>query len=230
MLGRLLGLELQRRYLLRKATAGPMRAYLERSIPDRRSDYRQVEYLAVDLETTGLNPRQEHILSIGLVLVKGVCIDLSSARHILLRTSRDIPEASAVIHQITDDQAARGRPIGEVLPQILRLLAGRVMIAHYAHIERGFLSTACAALYGLPLPVATVDTQAIALRWFQQRDRQVAPRELRLYALRERYNLPRYPAHNALSDALAVAELFLAQTAHRDPGGGLPLRQLLLPP
>jgi DNA polymerase-3 subunit epsilon len=77
------------------------------------------------------------------------------------------------------------------------------------------------------LPIPTVDTQAVALRWFQQRDKQVAAKELRLHALRERYNLPRYPAHNALSDALAAAELFLAQVAHRAQGKGIPLGELL---
>ena len=147
-----------------------------------------------------------------------------------MHTDREIPEESAVIHQITDDQAAEGRNIGEVMPHLLKLLAGRVMIAHHARIESGFLSNACEGLYGLKLPIPTVDTQTLALRWFQQRDKQVAAKELRLHALRERYNLPRYPAHNALSDALAAAELFLAQVAHRSRGKRVTLGDLLFQP
>ena len=230
MLERLFGLDYLRKRLLRKAPAGPLRAYLEHPFPARKTDYRQVEYVAIDLETTGLDPRVGHILSVGLVLLRGDRIDLSSAEHILLRTSREIPEESAVIHQITDDQAAEGHGIGAVMPHLLELLAGRVMIAHHARIESGFLSNACEGLYGMKLPIPTVDTQAVALRWFQQRDRQVAAKELRLHTLRERYNLPRYPAHNALSDALAAAELFLAQVAHRAHGKGMPLRELLFQP
>jgi len=43
--------------------------------------------------------------------------------------------------------------------------------------------------------------------------------DLRLFNLREAQQLPRYRAHNALSDALATAELFLALAAHADPAG-----------
>lgn len=230
MLERLFGLDYLRKRLLKKAPAGPLRNYLEHPFPARKTDYRQVEYIAIDMETTGLDPRVGHILSVGLVLLRGDRIDLSSAEHLLLHTSREIPEESAVIHRITDDQAAGGRNIGEVMPRLLELLGGRVMIAHHARIESGFLSNACVALYGVKPPIPTVDTQALALRWFRQRDQQVAAKELRLHALRERYNLPRYPAHNALSDALAAAELFLAQVAYRARGGKVTLGELLFQP
>jgi DNA polymerase-3 subunit epsilon len=55
--------------------------------------------------------------------------------------------------------------------------------------------------------------------------RQARDGELRLDALRAAYNLPRYPAHNALSDALATAELFLALLQHQSDE--TPLRALL---
>ena len=68
----------------------------------------------------------------------------------------------------------------------------------------------------------------MALRLFQRRNITVAPKDLRLHGLRERYNLPRYPAHNALSDALSAAELFLAEAAYRDQGKGMMLGEFLL--
>lgn len=228
MLARLLGLDYQRKRLLKSAPAGPMRDYLSVPFVAKKTDYRQVEYIAIDLETTGLSAVKDHILSFGLVGITGVSVNLSSAEHILVRTNRDIPEESAVIHQITDEQAATGNDISDVMPHVLERLAGRVMIAHHARIEIGFLSNACEGLYGMKLPIPTVDTQTVALRLFQRRNITVAPNELRLHGLRERYNLPRYPAHNALSDALASAELFLAEAAHRDTGKGMPLGDFLL--
>ena len=42
---------------------------------------------------------------------------------------------------------------------------------------------------------------------------EIAPGDLRLFNLRERYHLPNYKAHNALSDAISTAELFLALAA-----------------
>ena len=61
-----------------------------------------------------------------------------------------------------------------------------------------------------------IDTLTLARKWLARRNKEPEQGALRLYALRERYGLPRYNAHNALSDALATAELFLAQVEHMD--------------
>lgn len=204
-----------------------MRDYLSAPLAAGSLDYRRVGYVAVDLETTGLDARRDQILSIGWVLVEGNEVRLSTAKHRLVRVSGDIPEQSAVIHQITDDQAATGFALKEALPEFLADLRGRVMIAHHARVEQGFLGAACQRLYGCKLISPVVDTQAIARRLLERRQISFKGSDLRLHALGARYNLPRYGAHNALSDALAAAELFLAQAAHRDTGHGMRLGEFL---
>ncbi|KAA6185994.1 3'-5' exonuclease [Thiohalocapsa marina] len=220
-------LDWRRRWRLRKQPPGPLCDYLSRPFPSPRTDYREVEYVAVDLETTGLNARRDQILSIGWVVLSGTRIDLSTASHRLVRVQGDIPAESAVIHQITDDVAATGTDLAAALPEFLCALSGRVMIAHHAHVERCFLGAACKQLFGGGLLVPTVDTQAIARRILERRQVAFKASDLRLHALGERYNLPRYGAHNALSDALAAAELFLAEAAYRDNGRGMPLGDFL---
>jgi DNA polymerase-3 subunit epsilon len=220
-------LEWRRRLRLRRTEGGALHEYLSEPFPRRSADYRQVEYLAVDLETTGLEASKDQILSIGWVVVRGHRIDLGSACHRLLRCRGEIPETSAIIHQITDDQAATGIELEHAIPELLHALRGRVLLAHHAKVERSFLSAACQRLYGSKLLVRTVDTQVLARRTFERRSTPFKPSDLRLHALCERYNLPRHGAHNAFFDALAAAELFLAQTAHRDNGAGFRLRELL---
>lgn len=220
--------ELRRRWALRKAPRGPMRNFLETPFPDPSADIRQLEFLAIDLETTGLNAKRDDILSVGYVILRGNRVDLGSARHHLVRTARAIPEASAIIHQITDDQAAQGGLLDDVLAELLAAMAGKVMLAHHAHVEKGFLGEACQRVYGVGLTVPVVDTQALARRTLERRHIAFKSSDLRLHALSERYNLPRYGAHNALSDALAAAELFLAQASHSDCGGKVALRDFLI--
>ncbi|MCF8017280.1 MAG: 3'-5' exonuclease, partial [Chromatiaceae bacterium] len=123
--------------------------------------------------------------------------------------------------------AAAGLRQGRVLRELLGVLAGRVLIAHHAKIELSFLDAACRELYGGGLLVRCVDTEVLARRTFERRNIPFRPSELRLHALCERYNLPRYRAHNAFYDALAAAELFLAQVAYRDNGNGFRLGDLL---
>ncbi len=220
--------ELRRRRSLRKAAPGPMREYLSTDFPKPSADIRDLELLAIDLETTGLDPKRDDILSVGYVVVRGNRVDLGSARHRLVRTARAIPEASAIIHQITDDQAAQGGLLDDVLAELLQALAGKVMIAHHASVEKGFLGDACQRVYGVGLTVPVIDTQALAKRTFERRHIAYKSSDLRLHALSERYNLPRYGAHNALSDALAAAELFLAQASHHSDGDKkAPLRDFM---
>ncbi len=223
-----LALEWRRRWHLRRLAPGPLHDYYARPFPKPSQDYRSVELIAIDLETTGLDPRRDQILSLGWVRLHRNRIALSSAAHRLVQISGAIPADSAVIHQITDDQAAAGGDLAAALAELLEVLAGRVMIAHHARVEQGFLSAACRRLYGTGLLVRTIDTQVIARRTMEHRHIPYKGSDLRLHALGERYNLPRHGAHNALSDALAAAELFLAQAAHRDAGRGLPLRDFLL--
>lgn len=201
-----------------------MRDFLSEPFPGGGRDYRDVDYLALDLETTGLDAKKDVILSFGYVTLRGARIDLSSAHHQVVRISRAIPEASAVIHQITDDQSAGGAELEDALAGLLQALAGKVMIAHHARVELGFVGAACKRLYGQGLLVPVVDTQVVARRTLERRQIAFKGSDLRLHALGDRYNLPRYGAHNALSDALAAAELFLAQAAHKDVGKGLALR------
>lgn len=187
----------------------------------------QVEFLALDLETTGSDPDMDEIVSAGWVQVRGGAIDLGTATRRMVRTSVPMPEASAVIHAITDDEAAQGEPLRAVLVDILGALGGRVLVAHYAPTELGFLDAACRRCLGGGLLVPVVDTLQLARRRYSRAGRAPARGEFRLDALRMQYNLPGHQMHDALSDAIAAAELFLAQAAALSEEGPLALRALL---
>jgi DNA polymerase-3 subunit epsilon len=224
----LFSLDYRRRRLVRRAPAGPARDFLSTPFPETKTDAREAEYVALDLETTGLDPQGDEILSFGWVRMRGHLIDMSTAQHRIVRPSRAIPERSAVVHGIMDDAAAEGEPLEAPLTDLLHELAGRVLIAHHARIETGFLAVASWRLFGTKLVVPTVDTLQLALRDLERRNQSYRSGDLRLDALRSRYNLPRYKAHDALVDALAAAELFAAMLAERDNGRPLPLRQFLV--
>jgi len=227
LLGRFLGKDYQRKQALAQSAPGPLTDYLQTPFADKNSDCREIEIVAIDLETTGLDPRKDDILSIGMVNIDHFGVKLSTAWHSVVRIERDIPGESAVIHQITDDQAAAGAPIEQLLPEVLRRLAGRPMLVHYSPIEQNFLSAACQRLYGAPFVVQIIDTLEIGQRVFERRNHLIQAGDLRLFNLRPRYNLPQYKAHNALSDALATAELFLAMADNLYPGRPCPLGEFL---
>jgi len=228
-LSSLLPWDLRRRRLVRSVPAGPLRRFYDVPFAAPRAEWRSLEYLALDLETTGTDPSTEEIVSAGWVVLRGPSIDLSTATRRLVRTSKAMPERSAVIHAITDDEADAGEPPCAVLDDLLDALQGRVLIAHYTATERGFIDAACRRCYGAGLWVPTVDTLALAHRSCVRQGREPVRGELRLAALRERYHLPAYSSHDALVDAIAAAELFLAQMEELAGAGPVPLKAILAP-
>ena len=232
-------LERRRARLLRTAPAGPLRDYLAVPFPSPRTECRAVRFTALDVETTGLDPGQDEIVSIGWVCLQDARIDLSTAGHLLVKPTRAMPEASAALHHITDDMAAHGLSLRAALDRVLPVLAGSILVAHNAAVDAAFLAAGCARAYGGPFLAPAVDTLELACRarWREAAWRSgegvtgsISPCRdgLRLQPLRRAHGLPDYPAHDALTDALAVAELFLALLA-RMGEGRVPLHRVLAP-
>src|SRR5512141_2785708 len=115
-------LERRRARLLRTAPPGPLREYLAVPFPSRRTECRAVRFTALDVETTGLDPGQDEIVSIGWVCLQGGRIDLSTAGHLLVKPMREMPAASAALHHITDDMAAHGLSLRAALDRVLPVL------------------------------------------------------------------------------------------------------------
>ena len=219
--------ESQRRKALRASTPGPLRDYLDTPFPDPATKVGDLRLLAVDLETTGLHPKNDRLLSIGFVPINGLSIDLSGARRFVVQAGVDVGQ-SAAIHGLTDDAVAAGTPIEEVLPEVLQALRGRVLLAHYTDIEERFLSAACERVYGARMPVTRIDTLELHRRLIVGWGQAPMRLSLRLWTARERYGLPSYRAHECLIDAIACAELYLAQVAEmRSQGNEVTLARLL---
>ncbi|MBJ7358662.1 exonuclease domain-containing protein [Nocardioides sp.] len=192
---------------------GPLRELAAAPPAGDHTPVAAVAFLALDVETTGLDPRTDHLLSVGWVPVVGREVVLAEACEITIRPPGEVDVGpSATFHRLTDDQLAEAAPLSEVLPRLLAALRGRVLLAHHAPLELGFLAEASLAAYGARPTVTAVDTLALQQRLLPDHDREVDG-VLRLDAARRAYGLPRYTAHHALTDALAAGELFLAQVA-----------------
>jgi DNA polymerase-3 subunit epsilon len=191
--------------------------------PEDRIALDELPLLAVDVETTGLSPVRDRLLAVGWVPVDGTRIDLSGARRYVVR--RDDPGEAVTIHGLTHDDLEAGRPLAEVLAELRVALAGRVLLAHYASFDRAFLDAAFRAVGEEPVrspDVCTLDLQ----RRLLARDGAVPGDALRLWSARERHGMPPTKAHDALADALACAELYLAQVAELGEGAPLCLRDV----
>jgi len=224
----LLGYEAKRKSLLKKAPEGPLRDFLAVPLPALNTPIDKVKILAVDFETTGLDARQDKLLSVGFVTLKQQQISLKSSYHQIIKTKAQLEESNVIIHHITDSQKEQGQALAMVVEALLKALAGSVMLVHFARIEKQFLTQACLELYGMAPVFPIIDTLALAKRRLDKRDVAYDPSELRLTNLRNNFELPEHHAHNALNDAIATAELFMAQMSKANKDSKLTLQDVLL--
>ncbi|MEE2730570.1 MAG: exonuclease domain-containing protein [Pseudomonadota bacterium] len=202
-----LGINLQRMWWRHKATHPTLQALL--SEPLQSQPFQQTRYVVIDLETTALNPEHGEIASIAWVVIEQATICLNQAAHYHVRLEKEVGQ-SAVFHQLTDSDLEQGVHIKEALAALLQVLSHSTLVFHNAHLDMGFLNKALRALWGAPLLLPVVDTLQVERKRLQQRTEAIPAGDLRLFQCRQRYGLPDVPLHDALGDALATAELWLA--------------------
>lgn len=190
-----------------------------------RSDWQSVRFLAVDAEMSSLDPGQGELLSLGWVEVERGAIQVASAQHVLIRPQAGVGQ-SATIHRLRDCDTEGGVTAPGALEALLAAASGRVLVFHYAELDLAYLDRLCVAVHGAPLLPTYLCTLRIERRLLERQGGALEPGALTLNACRRRYNLPDYSSHNALRDALATAELLLAQIASRARGARLRLRDL----
>jgi len=178
--------------------------------------------IAMDIETTGLDPRRDGIVSIALVPMSLARIRASASRHWIVKPRVPLDGASVALHGITDSQVADAPDFIDILADVLAAIAGHVLVVHCRAIERKFLDAALVTRIGESIALPVIDTMELEARIHRRKRPGLfarltgrRPVSIRLADSRARYQLPRYRAHHAPTDALACAELLQAQIAHR---------------
>ncbi len=100
-------------------------------------------YAVIDLETTGFSTTHR-ILEVGVVLLRP---DLTVERtwETLIQPGRDIPNSH--IHHITATDVVDAPSFADIAACLGHLLNGRILVAHNASFERGFLKSPSSICY-----------------------------------------------------------------------------------
>lgn len=161
----------------------------------------------VDLELTGLNARADEIISFAAVPVEAGRVVAGAAVNGLCRPTRRVPDRSVLIHGLRGVDLAEAPRLDEALPSLLAAMAGRVLVAHVAWVERSFLRRALAR-QGVRLRGPVVDTHQLGRLWAYEQGRRSSPEALD--ELATSLGLPVHRQHDALGDAMTTAQVFVA--------------------
>jgi len=219
-------LRLRRLPYAKRVEATLLQSSWRSKLPSAGSDWDKVQFLVCDAEMSSLEVSRGELLSLGWVCVRDGAVALDTARHHLIQASKSVGQ-SAAIHQLRDCELTDGEPGKTVLEYFLAAAEGKILVFHNAALDMAYLNQLSRRYFDAPLLLPTVDTLRLEEKLLHRRHIPIQSGSLRLQACRDRYNLPVYPAHNALIDALATAELLIAHAKHRGGSTSLKLSGLM---
>ncbi len=161
------------------------------------------EFVVFDIETTGLSPVNCKIIEIGAVKIKeGKVIERYNT---FVDPQCPIPEEISELTSITDDMVKGERTIDVVLPEFFEFVGNRMLIAHNADFDTGFIRAA-AKEQGIPFDHPYLDT--VALSRYINDDLK----SHKLDVLAKHYKLEDFHHHRACDDAEILAHIFFKMT------------------
>ena len=151
------------------------------------------EFVAFDLETTGLSSKTDRIIEIGAVILKnGQEIDRFQT---FVDPERKLEKKIVDLTGITDEMLVGAPKIEEVLPKFLEFIGGRVLVARNSDFDTGFIRAECQR-QGLPYTYTAADTLILSQNLLPQLSK------FKLDIVSNALSLPDFNHHRAADDAM----------------------------
>jgi DNA polymerase III subunit epsilon len=180
-----------------------------------------VEFVVLDLETTGGSPANDRITEVGAVKIRGG--EVIGTFQTLVNPGVSIPPLISALTGITDPMVADEEPIEVVLPCLLEFIGRAVLVAHNASFDRRFVQANLERHGYQRLANRVVCTARLA--------RKLLPRDevpnVRLATLAAYLGSTVAPCHRALTDARATVDVFHALLELAGSYGVLALEDLI---
>jgi DNA polymerase-3 subunit epsilon len=187
-------------------------------------DWRADTFVVIDLETTGLDPRHDHIVSYGAVPIRDGRVKTSESVYGLVHVPHDVPASSIKFHGLRTQDLDGAPPLAACVAALDELIGHHPVVAHCAWVERSFLRRAFRRSY-LPFASPIVDTAVLARRIL---DVDLGPDQaVSLEYAATALGLPVHSPHHALGDAVTTASLFIALAGQLERGETLTTANLL---
>jgi len=226
--GRCLWREHTRRKLAVRAADNPVARVQSRAWPRRkrlRRPWKHLRFVVFDTETTGLDPRSDHAVSLGAVSFTDGRIALGQTFCRVIAAEAHPSAESIVVHGLMPGQIANGAGPADVLTEFLLWAGNAVLVAHHAWFDLAMLNRIAISLCQAPIQNLVLDTANLA----RLAERGSGGR-YDLDSLLARYDIPQAGGrHTALGDALLTARLLQKLLKRLGGQGVVRLADLALP-
>lgn len=156
-------------------------------------------YVAIDLETTGLNPKFARILEVGAVkIVNGEIVDTYSK---IVNAKTYLSDTIVNLTGITEEMMLQGEDIEKVITELIEFCEDYVLLGHNIQFDYSFVKKA-AINHKLTFEKKAIDTLKLARRFLPELEKRS------LEYLSNYYHIDHINKHRAYFDALATSELY----------------------
>lgn len=161
---------------------------------------RYKEFVSLDLETTGFNPKYAKIIEIGAIrFVDEIAVETF---HTLVNPRIPIPRKITDITGITDDMVFNAPSIEIVFPQFISFLKDSAIVAHNSSFDMGFIRHT-AERFAVKICNPIIDTLQISRMMFPDLDNH------KLNTVAEHLQIKLEKHHRSMSDSAAAAEIYI---------------------
>ncbi len=178
------------------------------------------EYIAFDLETTGLSAHFDYAIEFGAVHIVNQTV--VERKQFFIKPPERISAFTQKLTGIDNEMLEDAKPFSEVADELVEWLGNRVLVAHNARFDMGFLNEELNRLGKPALENAVIDTLDLARALHTDR------RTYRLGNIARLYRIPydEEVAHRADYDANVLADVFIAMLAESKEKGAKSLIDL----
>ena len=166
------------------------------------------EIVVFDCETTGLDPKNDEIISIGAVKMRDNKILTDKAIHVYIEQKKDISAESIKVHQIRNCDLEGAIPLNEAIERFLYYIGNRKLVGYYLEFDVAMINKYTKEMYGITLPNKQEEVSAI----YYDKKIEMIPQgniDLRFDTILKELSLPKLKAHDALNDAVMTAMIYL---------------------
>jgi DNA polymerase III subunit epsilon len=170
------------------------------------------EAVAIDCETTGLDPRQDDIVTVAAVHIRGARILAASRFEAMVKPAAKMNVEAIKVHRLREGDVVGGRTMEEVLPELLCFIGSRPLVGYYLEFDLAMINKHARRLLGIELPNRRIEVSGL---YYERKYRDAPPSvemDLTFTAILADLGLPLLDQHDAFSDALMTAMMYVALT------------------
>lgn len=167
------------------------------------------QWVAIDCEMTGLNPKKHHLLSVAAIHINGNTIDTGNGMHLVCRPPVMPDRDTIVIHGLRTADVEHGMSYDEMLALLLPFIDNRPIVGFCTQLDMAFLNPLVKRYMGTPLPNKVIDVRQLYSRRMGDRTQGVPNQTQHLTNILAHYDIPELGAHDAYNDAIMTAMAFL---------------------